>query len=219
VNRSWRPLGGCFVVAVVLVILVPKLASAAADAVRSPKAPFAIAYVALVAAGVWWLRRRPRNAAPRVVVRHRPATTDGSLRTIRVEIHPAGPGWAPPVLETARPLTREQRVLDLAAAGKWDRVVDLGAVSVVGLPVVDPGNPGQIKALLRDNWGTFTVRGARLLLAVNGTVNADGTRNTYAIPVPDDVPDPLTADAWTYNDDEHPVKVTAQVIAEVARRT
>lgn len=38
----------------------------------------------------------------------------------------------------------------------------------------------------------------RLLLAVNGSTERDGTRRRYGLTVPADMPDALTAAGWTY---------------------
>ena len=46
----------------------------------------------------------------------------------------------------------------------------------------------------RELWG----RPARLLLALNGSVEPDGTHRRYGLSVPDHFDDPLAAAGWTY---------------------
>ncbi len=56
----------------------------------------------------------------------------------------------------------------------------------------DPGNPG-FDLLLYD-----LPRNERVLVAVNGSVERDGTRRRYGLTVPGHLDDPLAAAAWTY---------------------
>ncbi|QRP43298.1 hypothetical protein [Amycolatopsis sp. FDAARGOS 1241] len=58
----------------------------------------------------------------------------------------------------------------------------------------DPGNPGA-ELVLYDLPGT---RARRLLLAVNGSVECDGTRRRYGLSVPAWFDDPVEAAGWSY---------------------
>ncbi|GLZ02822.1 hypothetical protein Acsp03_02890 [Actinomadura sp. NBRC 104412] len=57
----------------------------------------------------------------------------------------------------------------------------------------DPGNPGGELKL-------YGVSGhTKVLLAVNGSVERDGTRRQYGLTVPGSIGDPVAAAAWTYD--------------------
>ncbi|WP_211245934.1 DUF6745 domain-containing protein [Actinomadura oligospora] len=78
----------------------------------------------------------------------------------------------------------------------WDAYTEAAGLRLVGA-APDPGNPGselRLFDLPSDTWGTP----ARLLLAVNGSLERDGTRRRYGLTVPVDLPDPVAAAAWTY---------------------
>jgi len=100
----------------------------------------------------------------------------------------------------------------------WDRFVAQAGLKRVGEPVPDPGNPGQELALY-DVPGDIYGEPVRVLLCVNGTVERDGTRRRFGLTVPADMPDPLTAAAWGYSDDDHPAAVTPELYAQIGRRT
>ncbi|WP_083957838.1 DUF6745 domain-containing protein [Herbidospora mongoliensis] len=81
-------------------------------------------------------------------------------------------------------------------------------IARAGLPAIsaapDPGNDAELRL--------YQAEGLRVLLAVNGTVERDGTRRRYALPVPPRMNDPVEAAAWTYG-------LTADVYAQLVRRT
>lgn len=107
-----------------------------------------------------------------------------------------------------------------AARGEWEPLLRAGWLPRVGPAVVDPGNPGQRIALVDDPHGLRGAGpGARLLVVVNGTPNPDGTRTVHALPVPAHFTDPAAAAAWTYDDPDHPVRVTPGVYTALSRRT
>jgi hypothetical protein len=84
--------------------------------------------------------------------------------------------------------------------------------------VTDPGNPvGSRLVLVEHITGAFGH--CRILLAVNGSPNPDGTFDLVAIPVPAGFDDALAAAAWTYDDPDHPVATTPAAYAAMARRT
>lgn len=78
----------------------------------------------------------------------------------------------------------------------WGAFIDQAALRLVGR-TDDPGNPDaelRLYDLLYARWG----RPTRLLLAVNGSVERDGTRRRYGLRVPAWLDDPLDAAGWTY---------------------
>ncbi|MBO3744830.1 hypothetical protein J5X84_02030 [Streptosporangiaceae bacterium NEAU-GS5] len=70
----------------------------------------------------------------------------------------------------------------------------------------DPGNPGSELRLY--HWH----QQSRVLLAVNGSLERDGTRRRYGLVVPPWVDDPVAAAAWTYG-------LTPDQYSLLARRT
>jgi hypothetical protein len=88
-----------------------------------------------------------------------------------------------------------------------------GALARITPVVDDPGNPGQVMALCRHRFG------GRFLVAANGTPEPDGTHRLISVHVPEHLRDPLSAAAWTYDDESHPVRCTPTFYAHLARRT
>lgn len=78
----------------------------------------------------------------------------------------------------------------------WDVYLDRAGLCLLG-EAEDPGNPGQPLRCYRapDGWGFAH---GNLLVAVNGSVERDGTRRRYVLAVPRDMTDPVRAAAWTY---------------------
>jgi hypothetical protein len=140
---------------------------------------------------------------------------------------PGDPTTAPPVpvrggTPAPRPtVVRDEefdRVWAQAEQVGWVRLLAAGVLRPVGVPVVDPGNPvGSHLVLVEHVTGVFG--DCRILLAVNGSANADGSYDVVAIPVPASLDDALAAAAWTYDDPDHPVRCARQVYADTARRT
>jgi hypothetical protein len=79
----------------------------------------------------------------------------------------------------------------------WDSFVARARLRQVGDTVPDPGNPGH-DLTLYDVPEQVYGEDIRVLLCTNGTVERDGTRRRFGLTVPADMPDPLTAAAWTY---------------------
>jgi hypothetical protein len=78
----------------------------------------------------------------------------------------------------------------------WGTFIDQAGLRLVGC-ADDPGNPDselRLYDLPFEQWGTRT----RLLFAVNGSVERDGTRRRYGLRVPAWFDDPLDAAGWTY---------------------
>ncbi|WP_064745566.1 DUF6745 domain-containing protein [Pseudonocardia acaciae] len=92
----------------------------------------------------------------------------------------------------------------------WSDFVDNAGLRLVGR-AADPGNPGS-ELLLYDlpyqHWGAPS----RLLLAVNGSAERDGTRRRYGLRVPDWFDDPVDAAGWSYG-------LTGAQYARLRRRT
>jgi hypothetical protein len=92
----------------------------------------------------------------------------------------------------------------------WNAYIDQAELRLVARSG-DPGNPDSELRLydLPDTlWGAPT----RLLLAVNGSVERDGTRRRYGLRVPAWFDDPLDAAGWTYG-------LTGAQYAQLQRRT
>jgi hypothetical protein len=81
----------------------------------------------------------------------------------------------------------------------WDVfLTNLGAEPVASSD--DPGNPGQRIHLydLPEGMGRMYAAPARLFVCTNGTVERDGTRRRFALPVPAHHTDPIVAAAELY---------------------
>lgn len=92
----------------------------------------------------------------------------------------------------------------------WDTYIGQAGLSLVAV-APDPGNPGcelQLYDLPRQIWGAP----ARVLLAVNGSVERDGHRRRYGLSVPGDIDDPVAAAGWSYG-------LSAARYAQLLRRT
>lgn len=140
---------------------------------------------------------------------------------------PADPTAAPPVAVRGgtrppgpAPVTPQVFQQAWAAAEQvgWHRLLAAGVLRPVGQPATDPGNAAGSRLVLAEHVGG-AFGDARILLALNGSPNADGSYELVAIPVPAYFADPLAAAAWTYDDPAHPVRCTPGVYARVARRT
>ena len=78
----------------------------------------------------------------------------------------------------------------------WAAFIDQAGLTLVSRSA-DPGNPGcelRLYTLPYERWGSPT----RLLLAVNGSVERDGTRRSYGLRVPPWFDDPIAAAGWSY---------------------
>ncbi|RJL22711.1 DUF6745 domain-containing protein [Bailinhaonella thermotolerans] len=92
----------------------------------------------------------------------------------------------------------------------WDEYIRAAGLRPVGR-APDPGNPGA-ELRLYDLPSFAREAPARLLLAVNGSLERDGTRRRYGLRVPARFDDPVAAAGWTYG-------LTAPQYARLARRT
>ena len=79
----------------------------------------------------------------------------------------------------------------------WDRFIDQAAMVPVGLPVPDPGNPGQELALYDVPSRVYRAH-VRVLLCTNGSTERDGTRRRFGLTVPGHFADPVAAAAWSF---------------------
>jgi hypothetical protein len=73
----------------------------------------------------------------------------------------------------------------------WAAYIDAAGLRLVGA-APDPGNPGAELRLYDFR------QESRVLLAVNGSVERDGTRRRYGLTVPASIADPVAAAGWTY---------------------
>lgn len=108
------------------------------------------------------------------------------------------PSWvieAPTVDRIAAEPNVEVRRCAIERIG-WGTFIDEAGLTLVG-QAADPGNPGaelRLYDLPYARWGAAT----RLLMAVNGSVERDGTRRRYGLRVPAWVADPVEAAGWSY---------------------
>jgi hypothetical protein len=78
----------------------------------------------------------------------------------------------------------------------WAEFITEAGLDLVGTSA-DPGNPGcelRLYDLPYKQWGSPT----RLLLAINGSLERDGTRRQYGLRVPPWFEDPVDAAGWSY---------------------
>ena len=92
----------------------------------------------------------------------------------------------------------------------WPVFVDQAGLTLLDR-ADDPGNPG-CELLLYDGWPEPRRTPTRLLLAVNGSVERDGTRRRYGLRVPAGFDHPLDAAGWTYG-------LSGAQYAQLQRRT
>ena len=99
----------------------------------------------------------------------------------------------------------------------WDRFILEAGLAQVGNTQEDPGNPGQTMTLY-DVPSQIYDEPVRVLLVTNGSAERDGTRRRFGLTVPADIDIPINAQAWIHTDDDHPVVVTTETYAQLARR-
>ncbi|MXQ65145.1 hypothetical protein GQ466_13980 [Actinomadura rayongensis] len=92
----------------------------------------------------------------------------------------------------------------------WDAYIDQAGLTLVNT-ASDPGNPG-CELRLYSLPPSLLAAPARVLLAVNGSVERDGRRRRYGLSVPGDIDDPVAAAGWSYG-------LTAAQYARLQRRT
>lgn len=163
--------------------------------------------------GWWWPRNRVCVLSERPAVLHTEPGEDGDLRLHCADgpavAYPDGfavhawhgtrvPSWViddPSVDHIAAETNVEVRRCAIERIG-WGAFIEQAELRLVGSSG-DPGNPGaelRLYDLPYARWG----RPTRLLLAVNGSVERDGTRRRYGLRVPAWFDDPLDAAGWTY---------------------
>jgi hypothetical protein len=163
--------------------------------------------------GWWWPRERVCVLSERPLVQHTELGEDLDLRLHRADgpavAYPDGftvhawhgtrvPAWViddPSVDRIAAETNVEVRRCAIERIG-WAAFIDQAGLRLLA-HADDPGNPGaelRLYDLPYERWG----RPTRLLLAVNGSVERDGTRRRYGLRVPAWFDDPLDAAGWTY---------------------
>ncbi|MEU4742375.1 DUF6745 domain-containing protein [Actinosynnema sp. NPDC023658] len=92
----------------------------------------------------------------------------------------------------------------------WEAFIDEAGLTLLAR-APDPGNPGS-ELRLYDLPVLRPATATRLLLAVNGSVERDGTRRRYGLHVPPWFDDPVDAAGWSYG-------LTGAQYAQLRRRT
>jgi hypothetical protein len=193
---------------------------------RADAAQLALWTTLVRSCGWWWPRADVCAIAERpLAVRTEPVDDDARLH------HATGPaivfpdGWAvhawhgtrvpcwvidgPTVALIARERNVEVRRCAIERIG-WAAFIERAGLTLVR-QAPDPGNPGcelRLYDLPYQQWGAAT----RLLLAVNGSVERDGTRRWYGLRVPPWFDDPIDAAGWSYG-------LTGAQYAGLLRRT
>ncbi|MGZ8176503.1 DUF6745 domain-containing protein [Williamsia sp. SKLECPSW1] len=121
------------------------------------------------------------------------------------------PAWVmqePDVERIARERNVEVRRSAIERIG-WDNYIDAAGLALIDR-TEDPGNAGNPLSLYAapDGWG----RPERILLVVNGSVERDGRRRRYGLPVPHWSQSALDAAGWTYG-------ISGSDYAQLLRRT
>lgn len=174
--------------------------------------------------GWWWIREDT------CVITERPLATHMETVAGQTRLHnPDGPavvypdGWAvhawhgtrvpawvidgPTVELIAAEGNVEVRRCAIERMG-WTAFIEQAGLQLVRR-AADPGNPGcELRLYTLPHWGTP----ARLLLAINGSLERDGTRRQYGLHVPPWFRDPIDAAGWTYG-------LTGAQYAQLQRRT
>ena len=178
--------------------------------------------------GWWWPRDGTCVIAERpLAIRTEPGGGEGTLRLH----HESGPavvypdGWAlhawhgtrvpswviedPTADRIAGETNIEVRRCAIERIG-WPEFISQAGLALIN-SAPDPANPGaelRLYDLPYRTWGQST----RLLLAVNGSVERDGTRRQYGLRVPPGFSDPIDAAAWSYG-------LSGAQYAQLQRRT
>ncbi|MDA2805289.1 DUF6745 domain-containing protein [Nocardiopsis suaedae] len=189
--------------------------------------------------GWWWPGEEVCVVAERTAALHSEPMPDAVHGEVRLH-HDGGPavlyrdGWGAHVLNGARVpawvltnptperIAAEANVEVRRAAIErigWDAYIDAAGLSLVAA-APDPGNPGSELRLYDMPESPVAVPGARtgpgptgrVLVVVNGSLERDGTRRRYGLPVPGSLDDPVDAAGWTYG-------LSRDVYARLARRT
>ena len=179
------------------------------DADQAAHLPESSPWVTLARSCGWWwpredicvLSERPR------VLRTEPAGTELRLHAADgpAVVYPDGwtmhvwhgtrvPAWVidtPTVDRIAAERNVEVRRCAIERIG-WGEFIDRAGLRLISA-AADPGNPGSELRLY-----DLPFEPNRLLLAVNGSLERDGTRRRYGLRVPPRFDDPLDAAGWTY---------------------
>jgi hypothetical protein len=115
---------------------------------------------------------------------------------VRVPADLIDPGW-----DTGRILAERNAEIRRCAIERtgWDVFIAASGMKPAG-ECPDPGNDGQVITLydLPEQLADLYDAPARILLCANGTVERDGTRRRFALPVPSHHKDPVEAAAELY---------------------
>ncbi|WP_285185846.1 DUF6745 domain-containing protein [Rhodococcus sp. MEB041] len=126
-----------------------------------------------------------------------PAVQFADGRSVHVDHGTIVPEWViaePTVERIARERNIEVRRCAIERIG-WDVYIDEAGLELVDR-TGDPGNAGAPLSLYATP--TSWVDDGRILLVVNGSVERDGRRRRYGLPVPNGMTSALDAAGWTY---------------------
>ncbi|WP_017625256.1 DUF6745 domain-containing protein [Nocardiopsis chromatogenes] len=189
--------------------------------------------------GWWWPGEDVCVVAERTAALHSEPAPDAAHGEVRLH-HDGGPavlyrdGWGTHVLNgtrvpawvlgapTPERISAEANVEVRRAAIErigWDAYIDAAGLALVAA-APDPGNPGSELRLYDMPESPVVVPGARtrpgppgrVLVAVNGSRERDGTRRRYGLSVPGSLDDPVDAAGWTYG-------LSGALYSTLARRT
>lgn len=132
----------------------------------------------------------------------------------------AVPSWVtenPTVDMIAREANVEVRRAGIESMG-WDRFTVEAELKLIAKSP-DPGNPGQEIFLYRagEVWGGDEE--VNVAVVTNGTIERDGTRRKFGLIVDARFTDPIAAISDTYDDTQHPVRMTPELYSQAVRRT
>jgi len=116
------------------------------------------------------------------------------------------PGWPVERIHQARNTEIQRAAIERIG---WLSYLDQAGLELIAT-APDPGNPPHKLSLYADTSGRL--RGARILVMINGSPDRSGSEMRYAEPVPATFDDPVAAAAWQYD-------VPVDVYRDVARRT
>lgn len=130
------------------------------------------------------------------------------------------PEWVstnPTVDKIGREQNVEVRRAGIESMG-WDRFVLEAELKLIDTKD-DPGNPGEQIKLYKagDAWGGD--EDTNVAIVTNGTPERDGSRRKFGLIVDARFTDAIAAIADTYDDTQHPIRMTPEMYTQLARRT
>ena len=181
-------------------------------------------------AGWWWAHRDFAVITERPSQLHRDAAGEIHSATGAAITYPDGwgfwcwhgrrvPAWVieqPTVEAIAAEANVEVRRCAIESMG-WNVFAQEAELKLVSR-APDPGNAPHYVELYdvpERLWGSRV----RMMLVTNGTPELDGSYRRFGVTVDAAVSSAAAAPAWSYDDPSHPVRVTPEMYAQIARRT